>query len=55
VNDIGVRYLPYPRKNSTIGEAIMWFDMKIKALSDVIVKANKNFLVYCLIGVLKML
>jgi hypothetical protein len=33
---------------------ISWFDKEIKALPDAIVKANKNFLVYYLIRVLKM-
>jgi hypothetical protein len=36
-------------------EIIAWFEKEIQALPDVIVKANKNFLVYCLVGVLKML
>jgi hypothetical protein len=55
VNEIGVRCLPYPGKMSTIGEVITWFDMKIQALPSTIAKANKKFLVYCLVGVLKML
>jgi hypothetical protein len=50
-----VRCLPYPGKKSTISEIILWFDMKIEALPAIIAKANKNFLVYCLVGVLKML
>jgi hypothetical protein len=29
VNEIGVRCLPYPRKNSTIGEVISWFYKEI--------------------------
>jgi hypothetical protein len=33
----------------------VWFDEEIKALPNEIAKANKNFLVYCLVGVLKML
>jgi hypothetical protein len=55
VNEIGVWCLSYPPKNSTIGEVITWFDKEIKALHDAIAMANKNFLVYCLIRVLKML
>jgi hypothetical protein len=34
---------------------IAWFAKEIQALPDAIGKANKNFLVYCLIRVLKML
>jgi hypothetical protein len=55
LNEIGVWCLPYPRKGSTISEVIAWFEKEIQALPDVIAKANKNFLVYCIIGVLKML
>jgi hypothetical protein len=55
VNEIGVRCLPYPRRNSDIGEIIMWFNKEIRALPNTITKANKNFLVYCLVWVLKML
>jgi hypothetical protein len=52
VNEIGVRCLPYPGKGSTIGEIIEWFNKEIQALPNSIAKANKNFLVYCLVGVL---
>jgi hypothetical protein len=55
VNEIGVWCLLYPLKNSTIGEVIMWFEKEIKVLPSTIEKANKNFLVYYLVGVLKML
>jgi hypothetical protein len=55
VNEIGMRCRPYPGKNSTIGEIVKWFDKEIQALSGAIFKANKNFLCYCLVGVLKML
>jgi hypothetical protein len=55
LNGIGVLCLAYPKKGSTIGDVVMWFEKEILALPDVIVKANKNFLVYRLIGVLKML
>jgi hypothetical protein len=55
MNDIGARCLPYPEKGSTISEIMMWFTKEIDALPDVITKANKIFLVYCLVGVLKML
>jgi hypothetical protein len=55
VNEIGAWCLPYPRKRSTISEIIMWFDKEIRALPNAIAKANKNFLVYCLVGVLKMI
>jgi hypothetical protein len=49
VNEIGVRCLPYPGNKKTISEVIAWFDTEIQALSGAIAKANKNFLVYCLI------
>jgi hypothetical protein len=55
MNDIGARCLPYPEKGSSINEIMMWFTKEIDALPDVITKANKIFLVYCLVGVLKML
>jgi hypothetical protein len=55
VTEIGVRCLPYPKKGSTIGEITAWINKEIQALLDAIAKANKNFLVYCLVGVLKML
>jgi hypothetical protein len=55
VNEIGVRCLPYPEKGSTIGKIVIWFTKEIQALPNVIAKANKNFLVYSLVGVLKML
>jgi hypothetical protein len=55
VNEIGVQCLPYPIKNSIIGEVLSWFDKEIKVLHDAITKAHTNFLVYCLVGVLKML
>jgi hypothetical protein len=52
---IDVRCLPYPGKSSTIGKVIAWFNKEIRALPSAIMKANNNFLVYCLAGVLKML
>jgi hypothetical protein len=55
MNEIGVRCLSYPKKGSTISAIMAWFTQEIQALSDAIAKANKNFLVYCLVGVLKML
>jgi hypothetical protein len=55
VNEIGVRCLPYPKKGSTISDIIACFTKEIQALSSAIAKANKNFLVYCIVGVLKML
>jgi hypothetical protein len=55
LNEIGARCLPYPEKGSTIGDVVMWFEKEIQTLWDAIAKANKNFLVYCLVGVLKML
>jgi hypothetical protein len=55
VNEIGVKCLTYPGKCSTIGEVIEWFDKEIQALSNAIVRANKNFLCYCIAGVLRML
>jgi hypothetical protein len=44
-----------PRKNSTIGEVIGWFDKEIQTLPTAIMKANKNFLCYCIAGVLRLL
>jgi hypothetical protein len=55
VNEIGTRCMPYPKKGITIGEIIMWFTKEIQMLPSAIAKANKNFLIYCLFGVLKML
>jgi hypothetical protein len=55
VNEIVVQCLSYLPKNSIICKVITWFDKEIKALPDAIEKTNKNFLVYYLIGVLKML
>jgi hypothetical protein len=55
VNKIGTRCLPYPKKGSTIGNIVVWFTKEIRVQPSAIAKANKNFLVYCLIGVLKML
>jgi hypothetical protein len=54
VNENGVRCLPYPGKNSTIGKAAEWFDKEIQVLSVVIAK-TKKFLCYCLARVLRML
>jgi hypothetical protein len=55
VNEIDVRCLSYPKKDSTIGEITVWFTKEVQALPCVIAKANKNFLIYCLVSVLKML
>jgi hypothetical protein len=55
LNDIGAQCLPYPGKGSTITEVVACFKEEIRVLPDAIAKANNNFLVYCLIGVLKML
>jgi hypothetical protein len=55
VNEIVVQCLSYLPKNSIICKVITWFDKEIKALPVAIEKTNKNFLVYYLIGVLKML
>jgi hypothetical protein len=55
VNEIGVQCQPYPRKKTTIDEVIAWFNKEIRAPPSAITEANKNFLVYCLVGVLKML
>jgi hypothetical protein len=55
VNEIGARCLPYPKRGSTIGDITAWFTKEIQVLPSAIAKANKNFLVYCLVGVLKML
>jgi hypothetical protein len=42
VNENGVRCLPYPGKNSTIGKVVEWFDKEIQVLSVVIARAKKN-------------
>jgi hypothetical protein len=55
MNQIGARCLLYPKKGSTISEITVWFTEEIQALPNAIAKANKNFLVYCLVGILKML
>jgi hypothetical protein len=55
MNEIGVKCLPYPKKGSTISDIAAWFAKEIQALPNVIAEANKNFIVYCLVGVLKML
>jgi hypothetical protein len=55
LNEISMRCLPFPEKGSTIVDAIAWFETEITTLLDAIAQANKNFLVYCLVGVLKML
>jgi hypothetical protein len=55
VNKLGVKCLLYPVKNSTIGEVVGWLDKEIKPLPAAIVKANKNFICYCVVGVLRML
>jgi hypothetical protein len=55
VNEIGVRCLSYPGKNTTIGEIVEWFDKEIRALPGAIFKANKSFFGYGLVGVLTML
>jgi hypothetical protein len=47
--------LPYPRKNSTIGEVVEWFDKEIQSLLGAIAKVNKNFLCYCIAGILRLL
>jgi hypothetical protein len=44
-----------PGKNSTISNIIGWFDDEIKALPATIVKVNKNFVCYAIVGVLRML
>jgi hypothetical protein len=50
-----LEYDAFPGKNSTIGKIVAWFNKEIHVLLGAIAKANKNFLVYCLVGVLKML
>jgi hypothetical protein len=54
VNKNGVKCLPYQGKNSTIVKVIRWFDKDIQALPTAITKVNKNFLSYCITGVLRM-
>jgi hypothetical protein len=55
VNEIGAKCLPYPKKGSTIGDIVAWFTKEIEAFASAIAEANKNFIVYCLVGVMKML
>jgi hypothetical protein len=55
VNEFGASCLPYPGKSSTIGEIVGWFDEEIKMLSATIVKANKIFVFYAIIGILQMM
>jgi hypothetical protein len=55
LNEVGMRCLPYPEKGRTIGDVITWFKKEIQALPDTVAKGNKNFLVYCLVGVFTML
>jgi hypothetical protein len=55
MNEVGVKCLPYPEKGSTISEIVVLFTKEIQALLGAIGMANKNFIVYCLVGVLKML
>jgi hypothetical protein len=55
MNEIGARCLPYSEKGSRISEIMVWFAEEIQTLPDAIGKANKNFFVYCLVSVLKML
>jgi hypothetical protein len=55
VNEIGAKCMQYPEKGSTIGKITAWFNKEIHPLPDMIARANKNFLVCCLVGVLKML
>jgi hypothetical protein len=55
VNDIGVKCISYPEKGSTISEIVVWFTKEIQVLPNMIGKANKNFLAYCLVRVLKIL
>jgi hypothetical protein len=43
------------RKNSTIGEVVEWFDKEIQSLSGAIANVNKNFLCYCIAGILRLL
>jgi hypothetical protein len=42
-------------KGSGIDEIVKWFHKKIHVLPGTITKVNKNFLCYCLAGVLRML
>jgi hypothetical protein len=55
VSEFGAGCLPYPGKNSTISNIIGWFDNELKALSATIVKANKNFVCYAIVAILRML
>jgi hypothetical protein len=55
LNEVCAQCLRYPKKVSTIGDVVTWLEKEIRALPYAIENANKNFMVYCLIGVLKML
>jgi hypothetical protein len=55
VNEFGVKCLPYPGENNTIGEVVGLFDEENKALPTAIAKENKNSVYYCLVGILQML
>lgn len=55
VNEFGASCLPYPRKGSTIGDIVGWFDKEIQALPATFTKADKNFAFYAIVGVLRML
>jgi hypothetical protein len=55
VSEFGIGCLPYPGKNSPIGNIIGCFDNETKALPANIEKANKNFICYDIVGVLRML
>jgi hypothetical protein len=52
MNEFGVQCLPYPKKGSTIGDIVRWFNEEIKLMPAMFVKANKNFACYAIVGVL---
>jgi hypothetical protein len=55
VNEFGASFLPYPGKGSTIGDIVGWFDREVQELSATLMKANKTFACYDIIGILWML
>jgi hypothetical protein len=55
VREFGAWCLPFPGRGSAIREIVGWFDKEIKSLPNTFVKANKNFMCYAVVCVLRML
>jgi hypothetical protein len=55
VREFGAWCLPFPGRGSAIREIVGWFDKEIKSLLNTFVKANKNFMCYAVVCVLRML